>query len=141
MRYTLWQTLNIVQSNQTGWEVGFLAGFSVIMPETVAAAVSYHRQTGIDDNAFLGNEVLICVGKSFQSKEHPCYGRRNPGSEMPLFTFDDDGDETDPGKKLLIMNLLSITRADVKVDEFLRYANDGYVVLMKKHKAIEKSRW
>ena len=51
------------------------------------------------------------------------------GSEMPLFTFDDDGDETDPGKKLLIMNLLSITRADVKVYEFLRYANDGYEIL------------
>lgn len=27
------------------------------------------------------------------------------------------------------MNLLSITRADVKVEEFLRYANDGYEIL------------
>ena len=51
------------------------------------------------------------------------------GSRMPLFTFDHDGDETDPGKKLLIMNLLSIARANVKVDEFLRYAKDGYEIL------------
>lgn len=49
--------------------------------------------------------------------------------ELPLFTFDDDGFGIDVGKKVLILNLLEISKADIEVAEFERYAEEGYEVL------------